>query len=110
MKRLLASLLFTAVVEGHEFFIGRIYAFLIEHPTKGGVVYGLGLRKGCERLSRAVYGHIAGLLYGRWKYLQTVLLKLTKVGGDLRSIKAVILWRCSFPPCANGILAQAHHS
>ncbi|KAK0432266.1 hypothetical protein EV421DRAFT_1719649 [Armillaria borealis] len=35
LKCLLASLFFTPVVEGHEFFSGPIYAFLVEHPTKG---------------------------------------------------------------------------
>ncbi|KAK0500233.1 beta-lactamase-like protein [Armillaria luteobubalina] len=88
-----ASFFLQPVLNGFEGAYGPIYAFLIEHPLKGRVMFDLGIRKDQENLSPAVQG-----LLEIWNSMGPYSLvvdgdvaqRLTAGGVDLESIKAVI--------------------
>ncbi|KAK0216760.1 hypothetical protein EDD85DRAFT_431295 [Armillaria nabsnona] len=88
LKCLPASLFFTPVVEGHEFFSGPVYASRQRDD--------LVLRENSESLSPVVHGYIGSL--GGLNVRETVEAstdvpeKLTKGDVDLGSVKAVI-WK-----------------
>ncbi|KAK0207242.1 hypothetical protein IW262DRAFT_1536752 [Armillaria fumosa] len=89
-----ASLFFKPILPGYEGLSGPIYTFLIEHSTKGKVVFDLGMRKDRERYAPAVRG-----VFDRFRELggydmgandgETVSEQLMKGGVELDSVNAV---------------------
>lgn len=90
-----ASFFLEPVLEGYEGAYGPFYAFLIEHPIYGRIMFDLGYRKDEEGFSPAVKGLLA-LWASMGPYVMApngdVAERLTAGGIDLDSIKSVI-WR-----------------
>ncbi len=92
-----ASLFFEPVLPGYEGLSGPVYTFLIEHPTKGNIMFDLGMRKDQEKYAPTVQG-----FFDRFRELGgydmgadeggTVSEQLVKGGVELSSVNAVI-WR-----------------
>ncbi|KAK0194764.1 hypothetical protein F5146DRAFT_1117740 [Armillaria mellea] len=90
-----ASLFFEPVLPGYEGLLGPVYTFLIEHPTKGKIMYDLGMRKDQEKYAPAVQGffdlfrELGGYDMGADEG-ETVSEQLMKGGVELGSVNAVI--------------------
>ncbi|KAK0184147.1 beta-lactamase-like protein [Armillaria mellea] len=90
-----ASLFFEPVLPGYEGLSGPVYTFLIEHPTKGKIMFDLGMRKDQEKYAPAVQGffdlfrELGGYDMGAEEG-ETVSEQLMKGGVELGSVNAVI--------------------
>ncbi|KAF9012852.1 Metallo-hydrolase/oxidoreductase [Hymenopellis radicata] len=88
-----ASFFLEPVLEGYEGAYGPVYSFLIEHPTKGKVLFDLGYRVDEENFAPAVKGLLAlWASMGPYKMQANgdVASRLKDGGVDLASIDAVI--------------------
>ncbi|KAK0207449.1 hypothetical protein IW262DRAFT_1469550 [Armillaria fumosa] len=79
-----ASLLFEPVLLGYEGLSGPIYTSLTKHPTKGKIMFDLGMRKDQEKYAPAVQG------FFDWFRELGVSEQLVKGGVELGSVNAVI--------------------
>ncbi|KAK0468557.1 beta-lactamase-like protein [Armillaria novae-zelandiae] len=90
-----ASLFFEPVLPGYEGLSGPIYTFLIEHLTKGKIMFDLGMRRDQEKYAPAVQGffdlfrEMGGYDMGADDG-ETVSEQLVKGGVELDSVNAVI--------------------